>query len=46
MNETILILATLAQRFRLRLRPGHNVAIQHRVTIRPRDGLPMLITRR
>jgi cytochrome P450 len=46
MNETILILATLAQRFRLRLLPGHDVAIQHRITIRPRGGLPMLISRR
>jgi len=46
MNEAVLILATLAQRFRLRLRPGHDVAIQHRITIRPRGGLPMLIARR
>jgi cytochrome P450 len=46
MNEATLILATLAQRFRLRLVPGHRVAIQHRITIRPRGGLPMLISRR
>jgi len=46
MNEAILILATLAQRFRLRLRPGHEVAIQNRITIRPRGGLPMLLSRR
>jgi cytochrome P450 len=46
MNEAILILATLAQRFRLSLRPGHRVAIQQRITIRPRGGLPMIITRR
>ncbi len=46
MNEAILILATLAQRFRLRLLPGHDVAIQQRITIRPRGGLPMLISRR
>jgi cytochrome P450 len=46
MTEATLILATLAQRFRLRLRPGYKVAIQHRVTIRPRDGLPMSIERR
>ncbi|MEJ0067391.1 MAG: cytochrome P450 [Caulobacteraceae bacterium] len=38
--------ATLAQRFRLRMVPGHQVAIQHRITIRPRGGLPMLIARR
>ncbi|HWF78485.1 MAG TPA: cytochrome P450 [Caulobacteraceae bacterium] len=46
MQEATLILATLAQRFRLRLRPGYPVVIQHRVTIRPRDGLPMRIERR
>jgi cytochrome P450 len=46
MNEATLILATLAQRFRLKLRPGYQVAIQHRITIRPRGGLPMIISRR
>jgi cytochrome P450 len=46
MTEATLILATLAQRFRLRLKPGHQVAIQSRITIRPRGGLPMLIERR
>jgi cytochrome P450 len=46
MTEATLILATLAQRFRLRLKPGHRVAIQNRVTIRPAGGLPMLIERR
>ena len=46
MNEATLILATLAQRFRLRMVPGQRVEIQHRITIRPRGGLPMLISRR
>ena len=46
MQEATLILATLAQRFRLRLRPGHPVTIQQRVTIRPQGGLPMRIERR
>jgi cytochrome P450 len=46
MNEATLILATLAQRFRLRMVPGRRVEIQHRITIRPRGGLPMLISRR
>jgi cytochrome P450 len=46
MNEATLILATLAQRFRLRLRAGHQVSIQHRITIRPRGGLPMTVSRR
>ena len=43
MTEATLILATLAQRFRLRLRPGYHVAIQQQVTIRPKGGLPMTI---
>ena len=46
MTEATLILATLAQRYRMRLRPGHKVAIQNRVTIRPLDGLPMRIEAR
>jgi cytochrome P450 len=46
MTEATLILATLAQRFRLRLKAGHQVSIQNRVTIRPRDGLPMTIEAR
>lgn len=46
MTEAILILATLAQRFRLRLKPGHRMAIFSRVTLRPRGGLPMLVERR
>jgi cytochrome P450 len=46
MTEATLILATLAQRFRPRLRPGYQVEIQHRVTIRPRGGLPMRLETR
>ncbi|HUZ12533.1 MAG TPA: cytochrome P450 [Caulobacteraceae bacterium] len=46
MTEATLILASLAQRFRLRLRPGYRVEIQQRVTIRPRGGLPMRVERR
>ncbi|HEY3797941.1 MAG TPA: cytochrome P450 [Caulobacteraceae bacterium] len=46
MTEATLILATLAQRFRLRLKPGHKVGIQQAITIRPRGGLPMLVERR
>ena len=45
-SEMMIILATLAQRYRLRLAPGHRVAIQHQVTMRPKGGLPMTVTRR
>jgi cytochrome P450 len=44
--EAQLLLATLAQRVCLRLAPDQQVALQPRVTLRPRGGLPMTITRR
>ena len=42
----ILILATIAQRYRLRLKPGHPVEPQGLITLRPRYGLPMILERR
>lgn len=44
--EAILILATIAQRYRLRLRPGQQVDLQPLVTLRPLDGLPMRLEKR
>jgi cytochrome P450 len=44
--EARLLLATLAQRVRLLLAPEREVALQPRVTLRPRGGLPMTVTRR
>lgn len=44
--EVPLILATIAQRFRLRLRPGYRVEVVPLVTIRPRHGMPMRPVRR
>jgi cytochrome P450 len=44
--EARLLLATLAQRVRLVLAPGSEVALQPRVTLRPRGGLSMTATRR
>jgi cytochrome P450 len=41
--EAQLILAAVAQRFRLRHVPGHNVEPHALVTLRPRGGLPMLV---
>ena len=46
MTEATLILATLAQRFRFRLKPDHKVVLRHRVTLRPKDGLPMILEKR
>ena len=45
-EEALLILATVAQRYRLHLRPGHPVEPQGLITLRPRYGLPMTLERR
>jgi cytochrome P450 len=44
--EATILLATLAQRFQLRLAPGHPVVPQGLITLRPRHGMKMLITPR
>jgi cytochrome P450 len=46
LSEAILCLATLAQRARLRLAPGAVVEPICRLTLRPGDGLPMLVEHR
>lgn len=46
MMEAQLILATLAQRYRLRLVPGHKVEPEVLLSIRPRNGLPMTLHER
>jgi len=46
MTEAILILATIAQRYRLRLKPGHPVEPQGLITLRPRYGMQMTLERR
>lgn len=45
-TELMLILAMVAQRLRLHLRPGHPVEPLGRLTLRPRHGLPMRLERR
>jgi len=44
--EATLILATIAQRYRLHLKPGFPVEPQGLITLRPRYGLRMLLERR
>lgn len=44
--EAHLLLVMIAQRFRLRLKPGHPVEPLALITLRPRFGMPMLVTRR
>lgn len=46
LTEGILCLATLAQHFRPRLVPRHRVEIECRLTLRPKDSLPMTLERR
>ena len=45
-SEGILLLATLAQRFRLKLRPGFEVKHRASMVLRPRGVLPMWLTTR
>ena len=44
--EGILLIATLAQHWRLRLVPGHPVALKPVITLRPKHGMRMIVTRR
>jgi cytochrome P450 len=46
MTEAILILAVLAQRFRLRLKEGQKVTLQTRITLRPKNGMMTLLEHR
>ena len=46
MAEAMLILATIAQRYRLRLKPGFTVEPQALITLRARHGMRMLLERR
>lgn len=41
--EGALVLATIAQRFRMRLAPGHPVETQPLVTLRPKHGMRMIL---
>jgi cytochrome P450 len=44
--EGILVLATIARVYRLRLQPGHRVGVQPLITLRPRNGMRMIPERR
>jgi cytochrome P450 len=46
MTEAILILAVLAQRFRIRLKEGQKVTLQTRITLRPKNGMMTILERR
>ena len=44
--EGILLLATIAQQWQMRLVPGHTVDLQPLITLRPRFGMRMTLARR
>jgi len=44
--EGVLLLATLGQKWRLRLVPGHRVEPQPLITLRPKYGMKMVVERR
>jgi cytochrome P450 len=46
LTEAILCVATLAQRFRLRMKAGHQVEAKCRITLRPGERLPMQLIAR
>ena len=46
MTEAMLILAMIAQRYRLHLKPGHPIEPQGLITLRPRYELRMTLERR
>jgi cytochrome P450 len=46
MLEMPLVLASVAQRYRLRLVPGYREELEPLVTLRPRHGMPMTLTAR
>ena len=46
MTEATLILAVLAQRFRLRLKEPQEIKLQTRITLRPKNGMITILERR
>jgi cytochrome P450 len=46
MTEAMLILAVLAQRFRLRLKEPQEIKLQTRITLRPKNGMTTILERR
>jgi cytochrome P450 len=46
LTEVLLLVATMAQRYRLKLVPRQHIVLLHRITLRPRDGIRMQLERR
>ena len=45
-TEVSLLVASIAQRYRLKLVARQDIVLLHRVTLRPRDGIRMQLGRR
>jgi cytochrome P450 len=45
-TEAMLVMAVLGQRWNARVAPGHTVELHPLVNLRPRGGMPMILTRR
>lgn len=46
MMEAALLLATIAQRFRLKVVPGHPIVPLPAITLRPKYGMPVTLSKR
>jgi cytochrome P450 len=46
MMEAVLLLATIAQQFRIQTAPGYTAKMQPSVTLRPRNGIQATLQRR
>jgi cytochrome P450 len=46
MMEAVLVLATVASRYRLELAPGYTLKLSSSVTLRPQGGMPMVLHQR
>lgn len=46
LQEAMIVVAAIVREFELDLAPGHVVWPLHRITLRPRGGLPMIVRRR
>lgn len=45
-TEAMLVIATLAQKWRMKLVPGHPVELEPLITLRPKHGMKMILQRR
>jgi cytochrome P450 len=46
LQEAALVIATIAQRWCMRLVPGHTVVLRPLINLRPKHGIPMLLSQR